>query len=58
MNGIAKMIREDNLVSALMDSFPCGVFVVDEQGRAQAINDTVERVLGIPEKDIIGKGSG
>lgn len=58
MNDIAKMIREDNLVNALMDSFPCGVFIVDEQGRAQAINDTVERVLGVPEKDIIGKGSG
>ncbi len=58
MNDIAKMIRGDSFVSALMDSFPCGVFIVDEQGRAQAVNDTVERVLGISEKDIIGKGSG
>ncbi len=58
MNDIAKMIREDSLVSALMDSFPCGVFIVDEEGYAQAINDTVERVLGVSEKDIIGKGSG
>ncbi|MCP4670636.1 MAG: PAS domain-containing protein, partial [Desulfobacula sp.] len=58
MNDIAKIIRKDSFVSALMDSFPCGVFIVDEQGRAQAVNNTVERVLGIPEKDIIGKGSG
>lgn len=58
MNDIAKMIRGDSLVSALMDSFPCGVFIVDGEGRVQAINNIVERVLGVPEQAIVGKGSG
>jgi len=58
MNDIAKMIRGDSLVSALMDSFPCGVFIVDGEGRVQAINNIVERVLGVPEQTIVGKGSG
>jgi transcriptional regulator with PAS, ATPase and Fis domain len=41
-----------------MDSFPCGVFIVDGEGRVQAINNIVERVLGVPEQAIVGKGSG
>lgn len=58
MNDIAKMIRGDSFVSTLMDSFPCGVFIVDGEGRVQAINNIVERVLGVPEQAIVGKGSG
>ncbi len=45
-------------MSALMDSFPCGVLVVDGKGCAQAINYTAERVLGVSKQAIIGKGVG
>ena len=58
MNDIAKMIRADALTRTLMDSFPCGVLVVDGEGRVQAMNNIIERVLGVSEQTTVGKGSG
>jgi len=58
MKDIAKIIREDNFISALMDSFPCGVLVVDGKGYTRAINNTALHVLGVSKQTIIGKGIG
>jgi transcriptional regulator with PAS, ATPase and Fis domain len=58
MKNIAKIIRGESLVNALMDSFPGCVLIVDGEGCAQAINNTAQHVLGVSKQTIIGKGIG
>ena len=58
MNDIAKMLRDNDFTINLMDSLPCGVIVVDERGRIHALNSILEKVVGITEKAVLGKGSG
>ena len=58
MTEVAQKIRQDEFTRTLMDSFPCGVIVVNGDGRVQAVNNIVENVLGVTEQKIVGKGSG
>jgi len=58
MNDIAKMFQENSFARDLIDSLPCGLFIVDGDGRIQAVNNIIERLLDTPEQAIVGKGSG
>jgi transcriptional regulator with PAS, ATPase and Fis domain len=42
----------------LVEAFPCGLLVIDEQGRIQIVNDILERALKIDKKTSIGKATG
>ena len=41
-----------------MNSLPCGLVVVDRNGRVRAVNNISERVLMISKQTVIGKGTG
>ena len=58
MNDIIDLLRNNNFVRILVDSLPCGLLIVDSQGRVQAVNNILEGVLGIPKQAVIGKGTG
>ena len=58
MNDIAQMLRDNILTSTLIDSLSCGIIVVDEEGRVQALNNVVENVVGVTEQVVKGKGGG
>ena len=58
MNDIDTLIQNDSFANALLDSLPCGLLIVDEKGRVQAINDILKNVVGVTERAILGKGSG
>lgn len=58
MNVAADLFLDHNFTRTLVDAFPCGLLVVDEQGRIQIVNDILERALKIDKKASIGKATG
>jgi transcriptional regulator with PAS, ATPase and Fis domain len=58
MNAPADLFLDQNFTKTLVDAFPSGLLVVDEQGRVQIVNDIIERTLKIDCKASIGKGTG
>jgi len=58
MNDIDKMLRDDPFIRSFIDSLPCGVLVLDEDGRVQAMNNILKNVVGVSEQAVLGKGSG
>jgi transcriptional regulator with PAS, ATPase and Fis domain len=58
LNKIASLLDANGFVKTLVDSLPCGLLVVDEQGRVQIVNDILENVLKVNKKASLGKGTG
>jgi transcriptional regulator with PAS, ATPase and Fis domain len=58
MNAAADFFLSQNFTRTLVDAFPCGLLVVDEQGHIQIVNDILERALKIDKKASIGKATG
>ena len=58
MNVAADLFLDQNFARTLVDAFPCGLLVVDEQGRIQIVNDLLERALKIDQQASIGKATG
>lgn len=58
MNDIGHLLHDNNFVRTLVDSLPCGLLIVDNQGRVQAANNILEGVLGVSKQAILGKGTG
>lgn len=58
MNDIANLLGENSFSRTLVDSLPCGLLVVDRQGRVQVVNNILENVLKVNKQAAIGKGTG
>lgn len=58
MNDIDTLFQNDGFANALLDSLPCGLLIVDEKGRVQAINNILKQAVGVTEQAVLGKGSG
>ncbi len=58
MTAAADIFRGHNFTETLVDAFPCGLLVVDDQGRIQIVNDILGRALKIDKKASIGKATG
>ncbi len=58
MNDINRLFQNDSFAGSLLESLPCGLLVVDEKGRVQAINNILKQVVGVTEQAVLGKGSG
>ena len=52
------LLLDDSFASTLVNSLPCGLIVVDRNGRVRALNNISERVLMISKQTVIGKGTG
>lgn len=58
MNTIAELLSANNFIKTLVDSLPCGLLVVDRQGRVQIVNNVLENVFKVNNKNALGKGTG
>jgi transcriptional regulator with PAS, ATPase and Fis domain len=58
LNKIANLLEANSFARTLVDSLPCGLLVVDRQGRVQVVNDILENVLKVNKKAALGKGTG
>lgn len=52
------LFLDDSFARTLVDSLPCGLIVVDREGRVRAVNNIYERVLMVNRHAVIGKGTG
>jgi len=52
------LLLDNSFASTLVNSLPCGLVVVDRNGRVLAVNNISERVLMISKQTVIGKGTG
>jgi transcriptional regulator with PAS, ATPase and Fis domain len=57
-SSISQIIDENHFLETLINALPCGVMVVDEDRRIQAVNDALERILGVSGKAVLGKRCG
>jgi transcriptional regulator with PAS, ATPase and Fis domain len=58
LNTIGGLLGANSFVKTLVDSLPCGLLVVDGQGRVQIVNNLLENVLKVNKKAALGKGTG
>jgi transcriptional regulator with PAS, ATPase and Fis domain len=48
----------EDIVTAVLDSMPCGVLIIDRQRRIRRVNEAFRRALGITDSDCIGSCQG
>jgi len=58
LNKLANLLSTNSFIKTLVDSIPCGLLVVDRQGRVQVVNDILKNVLKVNKKAALGKGTG
>ena len=55
---ITALLDRDGFLKTLFESIPCGVLIVDEDRRVQAVNNVLERTFGLAGTDVIDKRGG
>ncbi len=58
LNNIANLLEANSFARTLVDSLPCGLLVVDRQGRVQVVNNILENVFKVNKKAAVGYGAG
>ncbi len=58
MKSITEVLNEEGFLKNLFESIPCGVLIVDQDRRVQAVNNVLEQIFGISGADIIDQGGG
>ena len=58
MSRTEDIFQEIKFAKVLIDSFPCGVLIVDINNNILAANNIIENVLNTSEESILGRGGG
>lgn len=58
MNDIENLLQDYAFNRTLMNSLPSGLLLLDAEGRVRAVNNVIERLFGVREQGVIGKGPG
>jgi transcriptional regulator with PAS, ATPase and Fis domain len=55
MNNITEFFQDPDAAKSLVDSLPYGLLVVDEEGRVQAVNNSLAHILSVDPRAMMGK---
>jgi len=58
VNNLDRLIIQNEFLSTLFHSLPCGILVVDEERRVHAVNHPLKNILGISTEKIVGNKTG
>ena len=58
MNDIENLLQDYEFTRTLMNSLPSGLLLLDAEGRVRAVNKVIERLFGVKEQGVVGKGPG
>ena len=58
MEPIASLLQEDGFLRSLFEAIPCGIIVVGDQGRVQAVNDVAKRAYHGVDEAAFDKAAG
>jgi transcriptional regulator with PAS, ATPase and Fis domain len=58
MKSITELIDQEDFLKNLFESIPCGVFVIDEDRRVQAVNNVLEQVFRLAKVDAVDHVAG
>jgi transcriptional regulator with PAS, ATPase and Fis domain len=55
---ITDLLNQGGFLQTLFESAPCGIVVVDQDRRVQAVNNLLERTFGLPRAEIVDRRYG
>ena len=58
MKSITELINQEDFLRNLFESIPCGVFVIDDERRVQAVNNVLEQAFQISKVEVIDHQTG
>ena len=58
MERLDEIIKTEPFIRSVLNSIPCGLIVMDRKGCVRAFNDIIQRVFGVSEGAVLGKGFG
>jgi transcriptional regulator with PAS, ATPase and Fis domain len=58
MNDLDKILQENTFTSQLMNALPCGVLIINEDGKIMTFNNVIEHIFGVKNAEVIGQGFG
>ncbi|MBN2061396.1 MAG: sigma 54-interacting transcriptional regulator [Deltaproteobacteria bacterium] len=58
MKPIIEILHQEGFLKSLFEAIPCGLLIIDQNRRIHAINNVLERSLGISSTDALNRRSG
>jgi len=58
MSDLEKILQDNSFTSQLIDALPCGVLIINEDGKIVAFNNVIEHIFGVKNAEVIGEGFG
>jgi transcriptional regulator with PAS, ATPase and Fis domain len=55
---ISRRFKDSELASGLLDALPSGILITTEDAKVVRLNNVVERIFGVKNAEVIGKGFG
>ncbi|MGD1968098.1 MAG: sigma 54-interacting transcriptional regulator [Desulfobacterales bacterium] len=58
MSDISKAFKKEDLAGEVLNALPCGILVINKDGKVVRLNNVIEHIFGVTNADVIGNGFG
>ena len=58
MKPVTELLNQNSFLKNMFESLPCGILIVDEERRVQAVNNAIERAFGVDKAEAINRRGG